>query len=95
MEEVLKYFNFNISKEKGKRTGSEIELENFETCQICIEKYDNKERPRVVLSNCGHVTCDKCAENIIKASPFAVSGTGACPTCNAHFSRHQIFKVII
>ena len=72
-----------------------VELDTFKICQICIEDYDNKDRPRVVLSPCGHTTCAECAENIIKASPFAVSGTGACPTCNAHYSRHQVFKVII
>jgi len=68
-------------------------LDMVKLCQICIEPFDNTQRPRMGLSTCGHSFCSECIENVINTSPFAVSGTGSCPTCQAHFSRHQIFKV--
>ena len=48
----------------------------------------------ILSSLCGHVFCSNCIENLINTSPFAVTGTAVCPTCQIHFSRHQIFKVI-
>ena len=99
-------------KKQAKQQSEELEAVQF--CQICVERYDNNSRPRVVLSQCryelpctevtkrlfwnhyfSHVLCNNCAENIIKSSPFAVSGTGACPTCAKHYSRHEIVKVIL
>ena len=68
MNEIFGYFKIDRLPENRNSKEMEIELDEFKTCQICVEKYDNKDRPRVVLTNCGHITCDQCAENIIKGN---------------------------
>jgi len=68
-------------------------LDLVRNCTICCEPYNDKERHRVGLSTCGHTFCADCVDKIIFNSPFAVTNTASCPTCQLQFSRHQVFKV--
>ncbi|CAG5087570.1 Oidioi.mRNA.OKI2018_I69.PAR.g11574.t1.cds [Oikopleura dioica] len=68
-------------------------LDFVRNCTICCEPYDDKERHRVGLSTCGHTFCADCVDKTIINSPFAVTKTASCPTCQLQFSRHQVFKV--
>lgn len=40
-------------------------MENLLECNICLEKYDNKEKlPRIL--KCGHTFCTKCLKELSK-----------------------------
>lgn len=40
-------------KKQAKQQSEELEAVQF--CQICVERYDNNSRPRVVLSQCRYL----------------------------------------
>jgi hypothetical protein len=42
-------------------------MENLLECNICLEKYDNKEKiPRIL--KCGHTFCTKCLRELSKVN---------------------------
>ncbi|CAG5086697.1 Oidioi.mRNA.OKI2018_I69.PAR.g11323.t1.cds [Oikopleura dioica] len=68
-------------------------VENFSTCQICMNSYDHKSHHRCIFAGCGHVLCYECAKTISEKSKRGSTHLNKCPTCRKPVSSTNIIKI--
>jgi len=68
-------------------------VENFSTCQICMNPYDHKTHHRCIFAGCGHVLCCQCAKTISEKPKRGSTHLNRCPTCRKPVSSSAIIKI--
>jgi len=76
-----------------KRASDEAESGHETVCPICLYSYKEikQKGERLVSTQCGHVFCYKCMDEVMEAT----NGDTKCPICNKRITRNSYHSLFL